>query len=122
MKRVKKRKPIVEKNNWSKCRHCGHSIDKDSTFCKHCGAKHATIHSAHGKRCPKCGVRLEETATYCKHCGVHLDHYTGKKIIKTLIYVIMLLVFILIIFVTFNLINSQDLGNGNGDDLGLDIT
>lgn len=48
------------------CPACGTENDKDSAFCKKCGA-------ALSKKCPVCGAELDHDAAFCDKCGKKLD-------------------------------------------------
>ena len=47
------------------CPSCGAENDKDSAFCKKCGAPLV-------KKCPSCGADLDADAEFCDKCGTKL--------------------------------------------------
>ena len=55
----------VKNSDVKVCSACGAENDKDSTFCKKCGAPLS-------KKCPYCGAELDSDAVFCDKCGKKL--------------------------------------------------
>ncbi len=118
MKQVKRVKELP-KGEIISCRHCGQPIEKNSTFCRHCGSRHAQIAYQHGKKCPHCKGLVEQAATFCPHCGVHFDHYHKHTIIRSLTTIIVLLVVVLFLVVGFNLLKDRFVQQQKQVDVGV---
>lgn len=56
----------VKNSDKTICPTCGTENDKDSAFCKKCGAPLS-------KKCPNCGADLDPDALFCDKCGTKLD-------------------------------------------------
>jgi rRNA maturation endonuclease Nob1 len=55
--------PLPLKQN---CIVCGKQVEKDSKFCRHCGAVQEIL-------CPGCGKVYKEMIKFCSECGSSLE-------------------------------------------------
>jgi len=58
--------PLVDGNVKQNCIVCGKQVEKDSKFCRHCGAVQEIL-------CPGCGKVYKEMIKFCSECGSSLE-------------------------------------------------
>lgn len=65
------------------CQKCGREIDKNTKFCKYCGAptnmeEKEQMNVSEDKICPACGTVNKTENTYCINCGTDMEHFSSQ--------------------------------------------
>lgn len=110
------------------CRKCGREIDKNTKFCKYCGAptnmeEKEQMNVSEDKICPACGTVNKAENTYCINCGTDLDHFPSLRTVqvpsnkergkKKWLLLCIAIVIVIAGIIIFLLMRGQDHDNSN---------
>ncbi len=115
---VVKKKEAGKRPVHGKCPECGRTLDKNSRFCKHCGAKLLPLKKIRTHKCPNCSGIVEEFSRFCKHCGANIDTLIHSKFVRFLLYFILVIVLALLVFFAPTFVDFEEMINdGDGEEL-----
>ncbi len=106
-----------------RCANCHQDLPDVAIFCENCGVRLSELNKA-GITCLVCGAKIKSKDGYCKKCGYEagttrdeVDDIPSRGK-KTLLYIIMILMFVIVFLVSAILgitlyIKSQNENGGN---------
>ncbi len=107
-KGVKER--VSSKSHKINCPNCNKPILDNVKFCDHCGynAKISSQKRTRVHKCPNCKGVINQYSRFCNHCGADIHVLSHSHAVKSLMYLILIIVIALAIFLFFGPIYIGD--------------